>query len=161
MEPDVFSDERGSFAVQWSQTAFAKHGIAELPVQSNFSFSKKKGTVRGMHFQRSPHEQAKLVRCPRGAIFDVVVDLRKGSSSYLSWFGQELTAENRLSMWVPRGCAHGFQTLQPETEVAYFVTAPYAPEAEAGILWNDPRVAVQWPLAATYMSEKDKKYPLL
>jgi len=158
---NIFPDERGFFAVQWIGEEFASHGITDVPVQSNFSFSKEAGTIRGMHYQHPPHEQAKLVRCTRGAIFDVVVDLRRSSSSYGAWFGQELTAENHLAMWVPVGCAHGFQTLTPETEVSYFVTAPYAKELEGGIRWDDPTLGIRWPRPVSYISERDRVLPFL
>jgi dTDP-4-dehydrorhamnose 3,5-epimerase len=161
IEPDIFPDERGFFAVHWLREEFARHGIEDVPVQSNFSFSREAGTIRGMHYQRAPHEQAKLVRCVRGAIFDVVVDLREGSPSHGSWFGQELTAENHLGMWIPTGCAHGFQTLAPETEVSYFVTAPYDKELESGIRWDDPTIGIRWPRQMSHISEKDRVLPLL
>lgn len=147
--------------MNWGREAFAQHGITEVPVQTNFSLSREVGTIRGMHYQRPPNEECKLVRCTQGALFDVVVDLRKDSPSYLAWFGQELTAANHLSMWIPRGCAHGFQTLLPETEIAYFVTAPYSKELEAGIRWDDPAVGIRWPLPVSRISERDMHFPLL
>ena len=138
-----------------------EHGIHEQPVQSNVSLSTEVGTVRGMHYQRPPNEEGKLVRCTQGAIFDVVVDIRKDSPTYLKWFAQELTAKNHLSMWVPLGCAHGFQTMQPNTEITYLVTAPYSRHSEGGIRWDDPAIGIKWPLAVTRMSERDRAFPFL
>jgi dTDP-4-dehydrorhamnose 3,5-epimerase len=132
-----------------------------VPVQSNFSLSREVGTIRGMHYQHPPNDECKLVRCTQGALFDVVVDLRKDSPTYLAWFGQELTADNHLSMWVPRGCAHGFQTLLPNTEIAYFVTAPYSKKLEDGVRWDDPAIGIKWPLPVSRISERDAEFSLL
>ena len=161
MEPELFTDERGFFTHTWSREEFLKHGITETPLQSNVSLSKEAGTIRGMHYQLPPHQEGKLVRCTAGAIFDVVLDLREGSPTFLKWFGRELSAENHLSMWVPPGCAHGLQTLLPVTEITYLVTAPYSKELERGVRWNDPAVGIAWPLAVTRMSDRDRVFPLL
>jgi dTDP-4-dehydrorhamnose 3,5-epimerase len=161
VEPELLRDERGFFTRTWSREVFAEHGIHELPVQCNVSLSIEVGTIRGIHYQRPPHQEGKLVRCTQGGIFDVVVDLRKDSPTYLKWFGQELTASNHLSMWVPLGCAHGFQTIKANTEITYLVTAPYEKQAEGGIRWDDPAIGIKWPLAVTRMSERDRAFPLL
>ena len=161
LQPELLHDERGFFTVMWNRDEFAQHGIHELPVQSNVSLSTQKGTVRGLHYQLPPDQEGKLVRCTRGAIFDVVVDLRKDSPTYLKWFAQELTAENHLSMWIPIGCAHGFQTLEGNTEITYLVTAAYAKQSEAGIRWDDPMISIKWPLPVSRISERDRSFPLL
>jgi dTDP-4-dehydrorhamnose 3,5-epimerase len=161
VEPELLLDERGFFTHTWNRDEFVKQGISELPVQSNISLSTEVGTVRGMHYQRPPKQEGKLVRCTQGALFDVVVDLRMDSPSYRKWFAQELTAENHLSMWVPLGCAHGFQTLQPNTEVTYLVTAPYSKQSEGGIRWDDPAIGIKWPVAVARISERDRSLPLL
>ena len=121
---------------------FAERGMEAVVVQCNISYNLKRGTVRGMHFQRPPHEEVKLVRCVRGSIFDVVVDLRSGSPTRLRWEGVELTAENRLALYVPKGCAHGYQTLEDDVEVVYQVSEFYHPESEGALLWNDPAVGI-------------------
>jgi dTDP-4-dehydrorhamnose 3,5-epimerase len=161
VEPELIFDERGFFTHTWNREEFAKQGIKELPVQSNVSLSTEPGTIRGMHYQLPPNQEGKLVRCTQGSLFDVVVDLRKDSPTYLKWFAQELTAENHRSMWVPLGCAHGFQTIQANTEVTYLVTAPYDKQAERGVRWNDPAIGITWPRAVTRISERDRGFPLL
>jgi dTDP-4-dehydrorhamnose 3,5-epimerase len=161
VEPELIFDERGFFTHTWNREEFAKQGIKELPVQSNVSLSTEPGTIRGMHYQLPPNQEGKLVRCTQGSLFDVVVDLRKDSPTYLKWFAQELTAENHRSMWVPLGCAHGFQTIQANTEVTYLVTAPYDKQAERGVRWNDPAIGIAWPRAVTRISERDRGFPLL
>lgn len=152
------TDERGFFARSWCQKEFEQHGLVPLVVQANISFNHKKGTVRGMHYQASPYEETKLVRCTRGAIYDVIVDLRKGSPTYCQWISAELTADNRRMLFVPEGYAHGFQTLTDATEVCYQVSQFYTPGAERGARFNDPAFSIRWPLDVTVISEKDANW---
>lgn len=154
-------DERGFFARTMCREEFARHGMAVDYPQQNTSLSRVKGTVRGLHFQRSPHAEAKLVRCIRGAILDVIVDLREGSPSYLRHEAFELTAENRRSLYVPPGFAHGFQSLTEDCEVLYPVSAAYAPAAEGGLRHDDPALGIRWPLPVSVLSPKDAAWPLL
>ena len=140
---------------------FARYGLVTDYVQQNMSVSATAGTIRGMHFQRPPYTEAKLVRCVRGAILDVIVDLRADSSTYLKHEGFELTAENHRQLYVPPGFAHAFQTLVDDIEVSYLVSAPYTPEAEGGVRYNDPMLGIKWPLPVTVISEKDANWPLL
>lgn len=158
-----FSDARGWFSETYSERALAAVGLHDRFVQDNHSYSRRAGTLRGLHFQVPPQAQAKLVRCLRGRIYDVAVDLRKGSPSYGAWVGAELSAENGLQLYVPVGFAHGFMTLEPDCEVTYKVTAPYAPDCEAGLAWNDPDLAIDWPLrpAEVILSERDARLPSL
>jgi dTDP-4-dehydrorhamnose 3,5-epimerase len=153
---DLISDHRGFFARTWDTIEFRDHGLETRVVQCNVSFNSKRGTLRGMHFQRPPHEEVKLVRCNRGAIFDVMVDLRPGSPTRLQWEGVELTAENRLMLYVPRGFAHGYQTLADDTEVSYQVSEFYHPESEGTLLWNDPALGITWPIKEAILSERDR-----
>lgn len=159
LEP--FADDRGSFARVFCAREFEEQGLEPTVTQSNLSVNHRAGTLRGMHLQRPPTEESKLVRCIRGALFDVVVDLRPGSLTYLRWAGVELTAENRKALYVPRGCAHGFQTLVDDTEALYDVSAFYAPETEDGMHHADPAVAIDWPLPVSEISEKDQNWPRL
>jgi dTDP-4-dehydrorhamnose 3,5-epimerase len=152
------TDERGFFARSWCQKEFEQHGLVPRVVQANISFNHKKGTVRGMHYQASPYEETKLVRCTRGAIYDVIVDLRKGSPTYCQWLSAELTADNRRMLFVPEGYAHGFQTLTDATEVCYQVSQFYTPGAERGARFNDPAFSIRWPLDVTVISEKDANW---
>ncbi len=157
-----FGDERGFFCETYSTRDFAEAGITDVFVQDNHSFSADAGTIRGLHFQLPPHEQAKLLYVVRGAVLDVAVDLRAGSSTYGKHVAVELSAENALQLYVPAGFAHGFCTLVPDTAVYYKVTALYAPNHESGILWNDPELAIAWPsFAGSQVSEKDRKLPRL
>jgi dTDP-4-dehydrorhamnose 3,5-epimerase len=154
------SDERGFFARTFCRREFEEHGLNPEIAQSNLSLSASAGTLRGMHLQLPPHEEAKLVRCTSGALYDVALDLRPESPSYLRWVGVELTAENRRMLYVPEGCAHGFQTLLPDTEAFYQVSAAYAPEAERGFRWDDVAFGIEWPDAAERtISEKDEQWP--
>lgn len=161
--PRRFGDNRGFFSETWNRAAFAEAGIEADFVQDNHSLSATVGTLRGLHFQIPPFAQAKLVRVSRGAIFDVAVDIRTGSPTYGKWVGAELSAENWAQMYVPKGFAHGFVTLLPDTEVQYKVDAPYAPEHDRGIAWNDPAIAVDWPLEGRdpVLSGKDAALPAL
>lgn len=162
IEPAVFGDHRGWFMETYSQTKFEEAGINLKFVQDNQSFSATKGTLRGLHYQLNPKAQTKLVRCTKGSIFDVAVDIRQGSPSYGQWFGVELTAENKKQLLIPQGFAHGFMTLTDDVEVQYKVDELYAPECDRGILWNDPSVGIEWPMDITpVLSDKDKNAPLL
>lgn len=153
-------DDRGFFARAFCRREFEEHGLNPDVVQCNLSLSANAGTLRGMHFQRPPHEEAKLVRCTRGALWDVVLDLRPGSPTYLASYGAELSADNRRMLYIPEGCAHGFQTLVPETEAFYQVSAAYAPDHEGGVRWDDPAFGLEWPEAAERtISAKDLAWP--
>ncbi|MHB2166874.1 dTDP-4-dehydrorhamnose 3,5-epimerase [Alsobacter sp. R-9] len=161
VRPRRFGDARGWFMETWSRSVFAAGGIDADFVQDNQSFSAQVGTVRGLHFQRPPTPQAKLVRVVRGAIFDVAVDLRRLSPTYGRWCAATLTAEGGEQLFVPRGFAHGFATLQPDTEVAYKVDGPYDPACDSGIAWDDPDLGIPWPVApgAAVLSAKDRMQP--
>ena len=150
------SDERGFFARYFCSDEFAAQGLNTVWVQINNSFSKTSGTMRGLHYQSQPHSEVKLVRCVAGAIWDVVVDMRQGSQTLGQWFGKTLSVENRSMMYVPKGFAHGFVTLEPNTEIIYLVSEFYSPESECTLLWNDPELAIQWPFAPTVISDKDR-----
>jgi dTDP-4-dehydrorhamnose 3,5-epimerase len=153
-------DERGFFARSWCQREFAERGLNSNLVQCNISFNKERGTLRGLHFQLAPYEEAKLVRCTRGAIFDVIIDLRKDSPSFAKHYGVQLDAENRLMLFVPEGFAHGFQTIRDTTEVFYQMSEFYVPEAAStGVRWNDPAFGIEWPIENPVMSERDRTYP--
>jgi dTDP-4-dehydrorhamnose 3,5-epimerase len=157
LEP--IADERGSFARSFSVQEFAAHGLATAYPQHSRSQNRVKGTLRGMHWQVAPHEEAKLVSCVRGAIFDVCLDLRRDSATYLQWRGVELSAENRRQLYIPPGCAHGFQTLTDDAEVNYLISAEYAPDAARGARHDDLAFGIAWPLAPSAMSEKDRAWP--
>ncbi len=161
VKPRVFGDNRGFFMESWSKRAFEEVGLNYDFVQDNHSQSTVKGTLRGIHFQRGDKAQAKLVRCARGAVLDVAVDLRPSSSTYKQWFAIELSAENRLQLLIPRGFGHGFLTLTDDVAFLYKTDNPYAPEADGGILWNDPELRVDWEIDNPILSEKDKNNPLL
>ncbi|HEX9628866.1 MAG TPA: dTDP-4-dehydrorhamnose 3,5-epimerase [Pyrinomonadaceae bacterium] len=161
IEPELIPDERGFFARTWSAEEFVEHGLNPRVAQKNISLNKKRGTLRGMHFQVKPHEEAKLVRCTAGSIFDVIVDLREDSTTFRKWIGSELSAKNRLMVYIPEGFAHGFQTLEDETEVAYQISGYYHPESARGVRWDDPAFNFKWPLPVTVMSERDRKHPLV
>lgn len=153
-------DERGSFARIWCREELAEHGLTAELAQASISRNRRSGTLRGMHFQRAPHQEAKLVRCTRGSIFDVIVDLRRNSPTYGGWMGVELEAERGSALYVPEGCAHGFQTLVDETEVMYLISHPYAPESAAGVRWDDPAFGIEWPDAdERTISERDLGWP--
>ncbi|MCC9135034.1 dTDP-4-dehydrorhamnose 3,5-epimerase [Pontibacter silvestris] len=158
IELKKIEDERGFFARAWCQNEMTEHGLADRVLQTNVSFNPKKGTLRGMHYQVKPHEESKLVRCTRGAIFDVIIDLRVSSDSYKQWLGVKLTADNYRMLYVPEGFAHGYLTLEDNTEVTYQVSEFYTPGAEQGIRWNDPAFRIEWPLEPQLVSEKDKAH---
>ncbi len=157
LEP--YSDERGFFARTYCQREFEAHGLTAEVVQCNTSFNAGKGTIRGLHYQTPPAAEAKLVRCIRGAIFDVIVDLRADSATFGRHFSVELTADNRRALFVPEAFAHGFQTLLHETEVHYQMSAFYDPESAAGFPYNDPKLKIGWPLPVTAISEQDRNWP--
>lgn len=154
-------DDRGFFARAWCQREFAEHGLCERLVQCDISFNRRRGTLRGMHLQRAPHAQAKVVRCTRGALFDVIVDVRPGSEAFGRHVAVELTAENRRMAFIPEGCAHGFQTVQDETEVFYQMSAFYAPESAFGFRWDDPAIDIRWPVTTPILNDRDRDYPTL
>jgi len=160
--PQRFTDGRGFFAETYHQAKLADLGIDVNFVQDNHSLSAKAGTVRGLHFQAAPHAQAKLVRCGRGAIFDVAVDIRRGSPSFGKWVGTELSADNGHQILIPAGFAHGFVTLQPDSEIIYKCSDYYAPEFEGTLRWNDPAIGIDWPLSGrAALNERDANAPLL
>jgi dTDP-4-dehydrorhamnose 3,5-epimerase len=153
------SDARGFFARVWSEEELAARGLITSISQMNISFSIRRGTVRGLHYQTAPHQEVKFVRCTRGAVFDVLVDLRPDSPSYLRWAGYELTQDNRRAMYVPKGCAHGYLTLCDDAEVTYSASAPYTPLAERGIRYDDDAIGIRWPLEVSVVSDKDRAWP--
>ena len=157
IEPARLDDERGFFARIYCERELAGHGIAFNCVQGNISFNRQKGTLRGMHYQLNPHAEAKLVRCTMGAIFDVIVDLRPASSTYAQWIAAELTADNRRTLYVPEGFAHGFQALADNTEISYLMSTAYVAESSAGISWNDPDLNINWGVNSPIISEKDQQ----
>ena len=156
-----FNDDRGYFARAWCKNELLQHGLKAEVAQSNVGFSRRKGTLRGLHFQRAPHAEAKIVRCTRGAIFDVITDLRPDSPSYKRWYAVELSEENGRMIYVPEGFAQGYMTLMDDTEINYHTSEFFSPEAAFGVRYDDPALAIQWPLAATVVSEQDRNWPLL
>ena len=159
IEVKKLEDERGFFGRSFCMKEFEEHGLNPAVVQANVSYNKKKATLRGMHYQVSPYEETKLVRCVRGAIYDVIIDLRKDSETYRKWIGVELTEGSYRMLFVPEGFAHGFITLKDETEVIYQVSQFYTPGSEKGLRWNDPAFQIEWPLTPEIISEKDKSHP--
>lgn len=159
VEPERHEDERGFFARTWCATEARARGLDTPAAQASVSFSKRRGTLRGLHYQAAPHAEVKLVRCTRGAIHDVVVDLRSGSPTSLRHVATVLSADNRAALYVPEGIAHGFQTLEDATEVVYQMSRPHAPEAARGVRWDDPRLAIAWPPAARIIAERDRRWP--
>ena len=159
IEPVPARDHRGFFARTFCAREFADQGLTTNFVQHNTSQSVTRGTLRGMHFQRAPHGEVKVVSCLKGAIWDVIIDLRPESPTYRRWQGFELTPENRCQLYVPEGFAHGFQTLCDHTEVGYLISAFYAPLAAAGVRYDDPAFAIDWPMPVTAISDKDKSWP--
>jgi dTDP-4-dehydrorhamnose 3,5-epimerase len=159
IDVERFEDDRGFFARTWAPDEFERRGLDSTLAQCNLAWNHKKGTLRGMHFQRAPFEEVKIVRCTRGAIFDVVVDLRPGSPTFGRWISAELSEETRRMLYIPRGMAHGYQTLTDGVEAYYHVSAPYSPEHAAGVRWDDPRFGIIWPMPPTVMSTRDKTWP--
>ena len=161
VEPEPHEDSRGFFARTFCAREFSARGLAPVFVQSSISFNRKRGTMRGLHYQLPPAGEVKLVRCTAGALYDVIVDLRPGSPTYLQHLGVELTARNRRAVYVPEMFAHGLQTLEDETEVFYQINAFHAPDKATGIRCDDPKLGIQWPLPVAEMSGKDRNWPLL
>lgn len=156
---DMLRDERGFFARSWCQKEFKEKGLTDRTAQCNISFNGQKGTLRGLHYQAAPFPEAKVVRCTAGSIYDVVVDLRADSQTYKQWIGVRLTAENRRMLYVPEGCAHGFLTLQDDTEVFYLMSEFYRPDLARGVRWDDPAFQISWPEKVEVISERDRTYP--
>lgn len=160
IELERLEDERGYFARAWSTTEFREHGLAADVVQGNLAYNHRRGTLRGMHYQVEPHQEAKLIRCTAGAIFDVVIDLRPASPTYRRWTAVELRPGDGRMFYVPEGFAHGYQTLEDETEVFYLVSEFHSPASERGVRWDDPAFAVDWPpVGRRIVSEKDRRWP--
>jgi len=159
IEPDRIEDERGFFARTFCRHEFEAPGLNPDLVQCSVSFNLKRGTLRGMHYQVAPHAETKLVRCTRGAIYDVIVDLRTQFRTFRQWVAVELSANNRLMLYIPEGLAHGFQTLQDETEVFYQMSEFYSPEHARGVRWNDDAFRISWPIVDPIISNKDRSYP--
>jgi len=161
LELDRLEDERGFFARSFCQEEFRKRGLRAAIAQCNVSWNRRRGTLRGLHFQAAPHEEAKVVRCTSGAIWDVMVDLRESSATRLGWHAVELGAENRRALYLPEGFAHGFQTLADDSEVLYLMSESYYPELARGVRWDDPRLGIKWPLPDPILSQRDRSYALL
>jgi dTDP-4-dehydrorhamnose 3,5-epimerase len=161
IEPERIEDDRGFFARIWCIREFADHGLSTDLVQCNVSYNARKGTLRGMHYQVAPHAEIKLVRCTRGSILDVIVDVRPESPTFHRWVGVELSARNGRMLYIPEGFAHGFQTLEDGSEVFYQMSTFYHPESARGLRWDDPAVGIEWPLDVAVMAEKDKSFALL
>jgi len=158
LEP--IEDERGYFMRTFGREALLEHGIDFEIVQANQSLTKQKGSIRGMHFQQEPKQEDKLVQCVNGAIYDVALDLRPDSPTYRQWHGEELSDKNHTMLLVPKGCAHGFQTLTDNCLMQYYISESYAPDLSSGVRWDDPAFNITWPLGATVLSEKDQSWPL-
>jgi dTDP-4-dehydrorhamnose 3,5-epimerase len=159
IKPERLEDGRGFFARAWCQREFEVHGLDSRLAQCNISFNRRKGTLRGMHYQAVPCEEAKLVRCTMGAIYDVILDLRPDSPTFKRWVPVELTADNHCMLYIPKGLAHGFQTLVDNTEVFYQMSEFYQPTSARGVRWDDPAFEIEWPLPDPIMSDKDRSYP--
>ncbi len=160
IDPERRADERGHFARVFCRDEFEKYGLENSFSQCNISFNPRKGTLRGMHYQVTPHQEVKLVRCTRGAIYDVIVDLHRDSATYSKWFGLELSADSHRQLYIPRGFAHGYITLLDNSEVFYQVSEPYHPESERGLRFDDPAFAIRWPIEPVLISQKDRNHPL-
>jgi dTDP-4-dehydrorhamnose 3,5-epimerase len=156
---ELNSDERGFFARSWCEREFANQGLESKLVQCNISLNRRKNTLRGIHYQAAPFAETKLVRCTAGAVYDVVLDLRRESPSFKQWFGVALSAENRKAIYIPEGCGHGFLTLTDDAEIMYQMSEFYHPEAARGFRWNDPSFQIQWPGNVEVISERDRTYP--
>ena len=162
VDVEPVEDERGFFARTSCAEEFSRRGLNPRVAQCSVSYNGAAGVLRGLHYQAHPHEEAKLVRCTRGAVFDVAVDLRPGSPTYRSWTGLELTAENYRALYIPEGCAHGFLTLVPATELVYQISTPYRPELSRGVRWDDPTIGIAWPaMPEMTISDRDRALPLL
>lgn len=158
IEPEEVIDERGFFARIWDKDRFKKLGLETDVSQCSISLSNRKGTLRGMHYQEKPFEEVKIVRCTRGKIFDVIIDLRRTSLSFKKWFGIELTESNHKMLYVPKGFAHGYQTLEDNTEISYQISESYHPDHSKGILWNDPVFSINWPIKQPILSKRDSSF---
>jgi dTDP-4-dehydrorhamnose 3,5-epimerase len=161
IDPEPRGDQRGLFARVFCREEFDTRGLETDVVQCNVAYNRRAGTLRGMHFQREPHAEVKLVRCTAGRLYDAIVDLRPDSPTFGRWFAAELTAANRRMLYVPRGFAHGYQTLADDTEIAYQVSAAYHPASEGGLAWDDPQVGIDWPMTPSALSDKDRRHPRL
>jgi dTDP-4-dehydrorhamnose 3,5-epimerase len=159
IEPERLEDKRGFFARTWDLEEFQERGLNPKLAQCSISYNRVHGTLRGLHYQAAPYEEAKLVRCTAGAIFDVAVDLRPDSATFRNWLGVELSAHNRLALYIPEGCAHGFLTLDDDSEVHYQISQPYVPQAARGVRWNDPAFGITWPGEVAVINERDRSYP--
>ncbi|MGH9502225.1 MAG: dTDP-4-dehydrorhamnose 3,5-epimerase [Terriglobales bacterium] len=159
IQPEKREDERGFFARSWCNNEFGEHGLNPNIVQCNISFNKKKGTLRGMHYQTAPRAEAKLVRCTAGALYDVIIDLRPGSTTYKQHVAEVLSAENYKMLYAPEGFAHGFQTLEDNTEIFYQMSESYSPELALGVRYNDPAFGIEWRIANPIMTDRDRNYP--
>jgi dTDP-4-dehydrorhamnose 3,5-epimerase len=160
IKPSIYTDERGLFFESYKMSEFQKHGIPSVFVQDNYSKSFK-GVLRGLHYQSGVHSQSKLIRCVKGAIYDVAVDIRRGSATFGKWFGVELSEENKLQLYIPNGFAHGFYTLSDEAVLVYKTSHEYVPQADKGIIWNDQDIAIAWQTTDPILSERDKRHPRL
>ncbi len=160
VDGEVFHDNRGLFALAWAPEPFAARGLETGIAQASLAVNRRRGTIRGLHYQSAPFEEVKFIRAIRGVVYDVAVDVRPDSPTYRRWLGVELSAENRRMLYVPRGFAHGYQTLSDDAEVLYFVSAPYSPAHQQGIRWNDPAIGIDWPLGPpTVISDRDRQFP--
>jgi dTDP-4-dehydrorhamnose 3,5-epimerase len=159
LEQERRTDERGFFARTWCENELAGHGLVNTLSQCSISYNERKGTLRGMHYQAAPHEEEKVVSVAHGAIYDVALDLRPGSATFRKWFGAELTRENGRMLYIPKGCAHGFQTLRDATLVDYKISVPFAPESARGVRFDDPSFGIEWPEGKRTSSERDATYP--
>lgn len=159
VEPERHRDERGYFARTWCRDKLAAQGLDPTVAQMNTGFSHRAGTVRGMHFQRDPHAEIKFLRCTRGALYDVALDLRTDSPTFRRWVGVEMTAENGTMLWIPEGCAHGYQTLADDSELLYLTSKPYAPDSATGVRYDDAAFGIAWPLEVSVISDADRNWP--
>jgi dTDP-4-dehydrorhamnose 3,5-epimerase len=159
IEPERREDDRGFFARIFCRNEFAQHGLKTEMMQANTGFSRRKGTLRGLHFQRAPHAEVKVVRCTSGSMHDVIVDLRPDSPTWKQWFGVELSQQNRKMLYVPEGCAQGYITLADDTEMYYLASEFYSPETASGVRFDDPQFGIQWPAAMTVISKQDREWP--
>ncbi len=158
---DKIGDARGFFAMSWLPHELSERGMNPALAQCNLAFNYKRGTLRGMHFQKAPHAQAKIIRATRGSLLDVIVDLREDSPTFRQWDAVELTADNHRMLYMPEGIAHGYITLEDNTEAQYFASSPWAPKAESGVRWDDPAFGISWPFAPAVISDKDAAWPLV
>lgn len=159
VELEKREDNRGFFARGWDGNLLQQHGLIGSVVQQNIAFSKTKGTIRGLHYQKAPHQETKFIRCTRGSVFDVIVDLRPDSATFKQWLGVKLAMDDNIVLYVPKDFAHGFQSLEDNSEIMYLVSEVYTPASEAGVRYNDPSIEIKWPLPVSIISEKDMNWP--